>query len=254
MEQDFYAEIAPIYDRMIRWRQRLATEGPLFEKLWRRTGVQSVLDASCGSGRHLPLFVAQGRHVAGADASSAMLALAAEQVAALPEAQRPPLTLATWDELPEKVAGEFDCVLCLGNSLPYVTEPEVLRASLAGLWRKVAPGGMLLIQFKNFAKMRARGERYLPVSSISEGGVEYVAVRQYEWHERTVDFNVIMLARAAGEEWSLRTWTTPLATYAAAEVAAPLRELGARVELCGSLKLEPYDKASSEDVVIWAKR
>ena len=258
MERDFYADIASIYDRMIRWDKRLKVEEPLFAALWRRTGARSVLDASCGSGRHLLLFARQGLRATGADASPAMLELAREQLAALPEPQRPPLIQSTWADLPSTLGAErFDAVLCLGNSIPYVTDPQALSASLGGLASRVAPGGVLLIQFKNFARMRARGERYLPVSNVLDPatGAEFVGVRQYEWREATVDFNVILLRRERADpaaQWTLRHWSTPLATYRARDVAAPLEALGAQVRLYGSLALEPYDEWTSEDVVLWA--
>ena len=259
MSGDFYAEIAPIYDRMIRWPRRLALEEPLFAAIWRRSGARSVLDAACGSGRHLVLFAGQGLTVSGADASGAMLALAREQADTLPEPRRPRLVHSAWAELPDKISETFDAVLCLGNSLPYVTEPGALHDSLRGLWSRVAPGGFLLIQFRNFARMRVRGECFLPLSSLVDprGGAEYVSVRQYEWHERTVDFNVIMLSnerRSPDSPWTLNHWTTPLATYRVSDVSDPLVSLGARTELYGSLGLEPYDETNSEDVVIWAQR
>lgn len=259
-QQDFFSDVAPVYDRMIRWEKRLAAEEPLFAELWRRTGARTLLDASCGSGRHLPLFHRQGMRIAAAsDASEAMLALAAAQVAALPEADRPVLTRATWDELPARVPGQFDAVLCLGNSLPYVLDAEARRASLAGLWAKVAPGGFLLVQFVNFARMRAKGERFLPIMQTLDraAGREYVGLRQYDWREQTVDFNVMILSRPLGDleaEWALQTWTTPLATLSPEDAAAPLRALGAAVEVCGSLALEPYDPPTSSDIVLLARK
>ncbi len=250
----FDRELAACYDRMIRWERRLALERPLFEALWHRRGARSVLDAACGSGAHLELFVEQGLKAVGADGSPGMLELARQRLATLPEERRPPLTLATWRELPNKIAARFDAVLCLGNSLPYVTDQGELEASLAGLWSRVAPEGMLVIQYKNFELLRSRGERFLPLSSHrEEGRVEMVAVRQYDWREGAVDFLAIILQREAPTaDWRMRHWTTPLATWPPALVSGVLLGLGARVELCGSLALEPFDPAASDDVVLVA--
>ena len=128
-----------------------------------------------------------------------------------------------------------------------------------GLWSRVAPGGVLIIQFRNFVKMRVRGERFLPLSSLVDPatGVEYLCLRQYDWREQTVDFNVIMLSRPQRDpaaEWSLRHWTTPLGTYSAGDIVNPLQALGAQVQLYGSLGLEPYEELTSDDVVLWAHR
>ena len=100
MSQDFYEEIAPIYDRMIRWERRLKLEEPLFQGIWNSCQARSVLDASCGSGRHLVLFARQGLEVTGADASAAMLRLAREQIASLPAPQQPRLVQSVWADLP----------------------------------------------------------------------------------------------------------------------------------------------------------
>lgn len=256
MTADFYEELAPVYDRMIPWERRLARERAWFEALWKRMGTRSVLDAACGSGGHLSLFVDQGLDVAGADASAAMLRLAAARAESLPAERRPRLVQAMWGDLPEKIAETFDAVLCLGNSLPYVTSREGLESSLAGLWSRVAPGGGLLIQFKNFERRREAEERFLPLTSAVDpaDGTEYVVVREYGWHGDAVDFTVIVLRRPAGGEWSMRHHLTRLATWRAEDVEAPLHTLGARIERYGSLGFTPFERDSDEDVVIWAAR
>ena len=82
-------------------------------------------------------------------------------------------------------------------------------------------------------------------------------MRQYDWHEGGVDFNVILLRRRRAEpsgEWVLHTWSTPLAAYRPEEVAGLLEEGGARVSVHGSLGLEPFAAEASADVVIRAER
>ncbi len=254
-ENVFDDDLAPIYDRLIRWDRRIAFETPHFEALWRRFGTRRLLDAACGSGRHLMLWGGQGLDVTGADASSAMIAQARAVAAALPE-PRPPIYHARWDQLAENVPGFFDAVLCLGNSIAYAPDRASLEASLAGLWSKVAPGGFLLIQWKNFDLLRARGERFLPLSSTrAPDGAETIGIRQYDWLPEHVDFSVIILDRPAMDaEWRMRHWSTPLATWAPEDLLAPLGGLAARCMLYGSLALDPFDPASSDDAVILARR
>lgn len=261
MSETFYDTLAPIYDRMIRWESRMKFETPLFADLWARYGTRRVLDAACGSGHHLRLFCEQGLEATGADASQAMLDLARQQIEELPEGRRPALVQAVWSELPGKVSGTFDAVVCVGNSLPYVTEADALHRSLEGLWACVEPGGFLLIQFKNFAGMRARGEQFLPLSAGTDpsNGREVLCLRIYEWDKRIVNFKVVLLRR--GEEagssaggWTMDHWTTPLATYGPADVIVPLEAMGAATELYGSLAMDAFDPVASPDVVILACR
>lgn len=254
MADFFDQELAVYYDRMIRWEKRLAFERPLFDALWKRYKTQSVLDAACGSGMHLQLFIEQGLDAMGSDGSAGMIELARHRLANL--SNPPEVLLSTWSELPRKFDRRFNAVLCLGNSLPYVTDEKMLSDSLAGLWSRVSPGGFLLIQYKNFEMLRARGERFLPLSNHRDpAGPETVSVRQYDWLDGAVDFNVIIVERAdVNSEWRMRHWTTRLATWPPETVTAHLERLGARVKLCGSLGLEPFNPSSSDDVVILAQK
>ena len=256
--ETFDRELAVYYDRMIRWDRRMAVEGPLLEALLQRRGARRVLDAACGSGVHLEWLAERGLEAQGSDASPGMLELARRRLDRLPPERRPRLTLSTWAEVAERVGDGFDLVLCLGNSLAYVTDPAALERSLAGLWSRVGPGGGLVAQYKNFAMLHARGERFLPLSSRrEEDGSEMIALRQYDWLDggRQVDFLAVILERDHPEApWRMRHWTTRLAAWPPGRVAGALESLGASVELCGSIGLEPFDPAASEDVVVWATR
>lgn len=256
MPPDFYNDLAPIYDRMIPWDRRLAREAPWFEELWRRTGARRVLDASTGSGGHLPLFVHQGLQVTAADASASMLALARRRVEALPEDRRPRIVQASWHELPDVLGGEqFDVVLCLGNSLPYVTETDDLERALAGMYACIVPGGVLLLQYRNFLRHRIGGERLLPTTFHgAPDGSEDIVVRVYDWHEKTVDFNVLDLHREPGGQWTLVQHVTPLRLWSADVIIGELCGLGAHVRLFGSLGLDPFSPEASDDIVLWATR
>ncbi len=252
----FDRELALYYDRMIRWEKRLAAERPLFESLWKRRSARRVLDAACGSGGHFEMFIGQGIELTASDASPGMLELARRRAESIEPGRRPTVIESNWGDLPARVPGEFDVVLCLGNSLPYVTSADALEASLAGLWSRVAPGGALVIQFKNFALLRKRGDRFLPLSSHrAPDGSEMIAIRQYDWLEDAVDFLAIILEREAPEAgWRQRHWTTRLATWSPQALTTTLAAMQATPTLCGSLALEPFDPDASEDLVIMAER
>lgn len=257
MRNDFYAEIAQIYDQMIPWSRRLEREGTIFERLWQQWGVRSLLDAACGSGGHLELFARQSpEKVVGTDASREMLALAEKRLAPLPAPRRPALLQAAWAELPDKLSERFDCVLCLGNSLPHLNDSGALHQSLDGMFSVLAGGGRLLIQFKNFARMRRRGERFLPLTRHKDAttGRETLFVRQYEWHPHSVDFTILILTESARGDWTMRHATTRLATLEGPDIAEALAERGAEVTLWGSLDGVDYDRLRSEDVVVVARR
>lgn len=250
MPKDFYADLAADYDRMIRWERRLQVERPQFEALIERFGIRSVLDASCGSGHHLVLLASMGMEVEGSDASAAMVELARETTrkAGLDLSEK--IRCIFWSNLPGDLPCTFDAVLCIGNSLPYVMNPKHMAESVRGLWSRVGPGGVLVIQYKNFEKLIAARERFLPLSWMHEPH-ESVAIRMYDYLPDHIDFNVLLLDRTDGE-WTLRHHATQLMPYSPPEVVEVLERAGASTSLHGSLGLDPFDPAESDDVVILA--
>jgi glycine/sarcosine N-methyltransferase len=253
MDTSFYQQLAADYDRVIPWEKRLKSERPWFEALWQRFGVRRVLDASCGTGRHLVLFAQMGLEVSGADASPEMVALARQNVAESGFDFADRIYAVHWSRLSEEVPGTFGAVLCVGNSLPYVTDLDELRRSLAGLWSKVAPDGILLVQFKNFPRLQLARQRFLPISSSSPPD-ETIALRMYDYHPDKIDFNVILLRREPNGGWGMRHQVTPLRPYRADEIRSELTQLGASTDLYGSLSLQEFDPDSSEDVVLVCRR
>ena len=252
MSELFYDNLAADYDRVIRWERRLKVEKPLFQSLWDRFNVRSVLDAACGTGRHLAMFLDEGLNAVGSDESPEMIAHAAEVLGQSGHAPAGRLFTAPWTELGAVMDRRFDAVLCIGNSLPYLMDLNVFHASLHALWERRNPDGVVVVQFKNFDKLIAEKQRFLPLQATS-GPVESIAVRMYDYHPDHIDFNVLMLEKIEGE-WKMRHRVTPLKPYHAEDAAACFKALGAQVEVYGSLALAPYDRAKSDDVVILAYR
>jgi SAM-dependent methyltransferase len=250
-KEAFYDDLAGDYDRLIRWENRLRTERPWFDSMWRRLGVRSVLDASCGTGHHLVLFREQGLQAVGADASQEMLSAARrnlEEAGIRPDGM---LVHSSWADLAARVPRQFDAVLCIGNSLPYVLDPDAFHASLRGIWSRVAPGGAAVVQFRNFAKAMLAGQRFLPLMATMEP-VETIGIRMYDFHPHHIDFNVIMVEKADGQ-WRMRHRVTPLKPYTPEEVESVFRALGGKAEVYGNLGLEPFDRAQSDDAVVVAR-
>ncbi|PYQ83513.1 MAG: hypothetical protein DMG02_33605, partial [Acidobacteria bacterium] len=95
-----------------------------------------VLEAGCGAGRFTELLVQAGALVHAIDLSSAVDANRRN----IGDASNYVVAQADLRELPFP-ARTFDVVLCLGV-LQHTPSPE---ASIAALWRMVAPGGLLVI-------------------------------------------------------------------------------------------------------------
>lgn len=112
-----------------------------FETVLQRAGhsPKTVLDLACGTGSMSVLLAGRGYRVIGADISEEMLTAAAQKAAAM--AENPPFFICQPMQrltLPEPV----EAIVCLLDSLNYLTEPEDCRKTFHRVWRALRPGGM----------------------------------------------------------------------------------------------------------------
>lgn len=138
-----YGDAAPFYDVIHAGRQRDADREAtmVVAELRRRVpNLRSVLDVGCGTGAHLPGFLAAGLEVVGVDPSPQMLAFAAARApgAALVDGALPDLDLG-----PDR---RFDAVVTLFSVVGYLVEDGELARGVAAMARHLTPGGCLLVE------------------------------------------------------------------------------------------------------------
>lgn len=113
---------------------------------------ESVLDLACGTGSMSVLLAKRGYHVLGADISEEMLTVAAQKAAEMDENApffiRQPMQRL---RLPQPV----DAVVCLLDSLNYVTDPEDCRKTFTRVFAALRPGGAFVFDINTPAKLRA---------------------------------------------------------------------------------------------------
>ncbi len=148
----FYDNLAADYDLVIDWPARLARESPLLTALAREVGARTALDVGGGTGRPASFLDSLGREVTIADPSRATLDAAREHL---------PPTVRTVEAGLGNLGGlgEYDLVLCLGNTIPHVATAEEFGQALEGLWARVAPGGALICHQLNYARILADFDR-----------------------------------------------------------------------------------------------
>jgi SAM-dependent methyltransferase len=106
-----------------------------------------VLDVGCGPGRHARLLHDAGYRVAGLDLSAPLLRTARAATAA-------PLVRGDMRRLPVR-SGSMDLVVNLFTSFGYFPDDAEHAAVIAEMARTLRPGGMLVLDFLNAARVRA---------------------------------------------------------------------------------------------------
>lgn len=168
-QPDRFEHVAAGYDRWIGWGPRLEREMPfLLASLPERptdqaAGALALLDVGCGTGAHAIALAAAGCEVTGLDQSPAMLEEARRAEArARAEGRLSPEAVLRWEQGditdPTMLPGRtYQAVLAIGNSLLALGDEEAVRRGLESLVRLVAPGGVLVLQYLNGARIRRSG-------------------------------------------------------------------------------------------------
>jgi SAM-dependent methyltransferase len=211
----------------------------------------SILDAACGTGMHAIALALRGCQAAGADLSPGMIAMAeanARQAGVQVDFRR-----AGFGELRHSFQ-HFDGLLCLGNSLPHLLTPAELSGALQDFAACLRPGGLLLVQNRNFDAVLASRERWMSPEAHRDGEQEWLFLRFYDFQpDSLIDFHVITLHRAGDSAWTQKVDSTRLRPLREAELVAALEAAGfTQVTRYGSMSGEAFDPAHSPNLVLRA--
>ena len=251
----FYDTFSSDYDRFVSWPGRLALEIPFLTDQLRAIGAKSVLDAACGTGMRTLALSQAGFDAAGADLSAGMIARAMENAQAV--GLQIPFKTAGFGELSAVFGPEsFDALFCLGNSLPHLLTSELLSAALADFALVLKPGGLVIIQNRNFDAVMANHQRWMEPQSAREGQTEWLFQRFYDFEpDGQLTFNVVTLRREAEGVWMQSIRSTQLRPLLAAELQTSFQAAGFESITCyGDLAGSIFNSSSSGNLVITAQR
>jgi SAM-dependent methyltransferase len=252
-----YDAFSSDYDRFVNWNNRLTFELPFLEKQLSSLDALSglrVLDAACGTGMHAIALARRGCLVTGADLSLGMVerSRANASAAGLPVS----FVQAGFGSLSaEFPPHSFDALLCLGNSLPHILTPTGLSAALVDFSACLRPGGLLLIQNRNFDAVMTRRERWMEPQNHLEDGTERIFLRLYDYlPDGLIDFHILTLCREPDGRWQQQVNTTRLFPLMRDPLVKALQDAGFdQVTVYGGLDGSPFDPNASGNLVLSAR-
>ncbi len=137
------------WDELIDWKKRRESEGSFFIDQLKARGAKKVLDVATGTGFHSVRLLEEGFDTVSADGSPEMLAKAFSngfeyggyilQTA-----------YADWRWLNRDVHGEYDAIICLGNSFTHLFSERDRRKALAEFYAMLKHDGVLIIDQRNY--------------------------------------------------------------------------------------------------------
>jgi SAM-dependent methyltransferase len=254
-----YDALSENYDRFVNWENRLSSELPFILAQLEHspkgsTNSHSILDAACGTGMHAIALAKQGFRVTGADLSGAMIEKARNN--ARLAGVEVSFEQAGFGQLFSSIRQQFSAILCLGNSLPHVLTSQALAAALLDFHRCLVPGGLLLIQNRNFDAVLTEQQRWMEPESDHDEQGEWIFLRFYDFlPEEKLRFNFITLHSEEYGRWKQvhhesLLWAQKARIYQNLLVDADFSS----VQFYGSLEGGSYDKKQSGNLVITAQK
>lgn len=203
----FYEHFSDSYDDMINWDHRFQAEFDHIKTLFSENGIKSVIDVGCGTGMHAVLFSKMGVKVTGVDNNDSMLEKAYENLAKY-QVDKVTLKKGEMLKLGDVIEKDHDCLVCLGNTLPHLTDDEEVVEALKEFYSVIKPGGLCLLQMVNFDHYLDCADSAVAVNDGMRNGQRVTFRRHYEFKGTKVIFHVSIFDRARRE--LLENYSTPL--------------------------------------------
>lgn len=143
------------WDELIDWDRRAKGEGSFFIDVLKERGAKRVLDVATGTGFHSVQLLEAGFEVVSADGSPHMLYKAFENAKRRGHVLR--TVQADWRFLNRDVHGEYDAIICLGNSFTHMFQERDRRKALAEFYAMLKHDGVLILDQRNYDSILDNG-------------------------------------------------------------------------------------------------
>ena len=190
-----------------------------------------VLDSACGIGADAMALARRGFNVTASDGSASMVAEARRRC--LQFGVEMDITQSSWQDLPDRVPGAFDLILCLGNSLVHTATKSAMISSLAGIKQVLSPGGVLVIDSRNWEYLYESRPRIITGRRV----IERQGVRSSSLYIWTIpdDFNapcraeIVLLFEDPSSAITHRRYVIDFTPFTRADLTAALHAVGLSV-------------------------
>lgn len=241
--KEFYDEISPFYDHMTSFKNRVEKEKETFQKWLQHLSFHSVLDVGCGSGIHSIAMSLLEKKVIGMDLSYSLLEKAWHN--SMEYQFQIPFIQGSMTQIPFTSSAQFDCILCLGNTLPHLLDKKDVSLFFQQSLAILAPKGFLALQLLNYEKILSEKERIINIRRINDCTI----IRFYDFWEDNLGFNILKIE----ENNQYQLYSTVLYPYTSEEIIKLLSEAGfSHYSIYGDMQWNEFDPAVSKNVVILA--
>jgi SAM-dependent methyltransferase len=188
-----YSRLAEIYDYVMRHvdYEHWADYIQLLFTHFRATPAH-ILELACGTGNMASILTQRGYRVTGVDRSAAMIAVARRKA----QEEAKTVTFLTGDMVAPPVAGVFDAILCLYDSINYIMDLDTMGWMLERTRTHLRPGGIFIFD----ACTEINSRRYFHRQVDQEGTKDFSYIRRSEYlPEQRIQVNEFQLVFKYGD-------------------------------------------------------
>lgn len=230
----FYESLYPFYDKIFPLNKQAES---FIETIFQEG--ESILDIGAGTGNMAIALAEKGFNVTAVEPEEKM----ARDIAAKANSKEVSVKVHTNTmQQIDQLNGEFDGILCVGNTLPHLQSLEEIENFLEVCYRKLRGDGKLLIQTVNFEKFFASSDFSFPVIEKESFRFE----RKYEQQGEKIQFTTTLTTTDGAFTNSI-----PLYPVTRENMIPLLENSGFRkIELYGNFKGESYSVSSPAFIVV----
>jgi glycine/sarcosine N-methyltransferase len=233
----FYNELSTYYDQIFPFNQTAYS----FISQYFHEG-SSILDMGAGTGTMAIALAEKGLKVTASEPEETM----AETIKN--KAKSKGLTLSVYtksmDEIDE-FQGPFDGIVCIGNTLPHLSDLEAVERYLRKCYFQLKTDGILILQQVNYDKVLSKSAFTFPV--IEKEGFTFT--REYEKKDEHILFTSRLSCNGETTEN-----TIPLFPITSQQLVRLLKEVGFQiVEVYGSFQSEKHSTESPALITVARK-
>lgn len=240
--EEYYQWLSYHWDMVVPWEERLSSEIPSLDKLFKKHKTKSIIDVFCGTGEHDIALAKKGYSVLGLNKGSLMHRKAVDKYANLPSNLTHLLSFkcGQYQEMIEEIAYSPDAIVFLGNALGHLVDEYKQLLKLCAK-KLQANKGFVVLQLTNIDKIISQSDRLQEMTiapSKLTNTSEYAFIQFFDpphKGESHATLNMAILGRS-NKRWQHKSInSTPIVYFTPEIIKDLLKKVGfSNVEIFGS--------------------
>lgn len=190
-----YSTLAQIYDYVMRhvdyihWADFIESIFTRFDE-----NPHTILELACGTGTLSSVLTSRGYSMTGVDRSESMVEMARDKA----DQENQEIAFHTGDMVDPPVAGPFDTVLCLYDSVNYLMEMDRVLGMLDAVATRLRPGGLFIFD----ACTEINSRRFFSSETEREGTDDFAYIRRSKYlAKERIQINEFQLLLKNGDHY-----------------------------------------------------